>query len=501
MTSVTFYSILSSTTDRLSAAPDSLEAENDHLRSLLHLQQAIAAQYEEDLSAKERYMELLSIKLKQAEKMAERSQREAEKDNVPLANVQDVLEDYGSCSAHTSNLLSNAEAAASETSHSNVDREVFLRQSQQLEAVIRERDQLLLELEAEKQNSQRLAASLSGADSQLTISASAFATAKETIKELQAKVWEHLRAREVVEEQATSMEQELEAQLADLREEADGLRSTQKSELDRLASAHRDAEEEFASREQSYRSQLDDLQAQLDESGVKRSAAEDRLKFLTSKVEGLKQNIEALEYEKEHAERQSFDSSEAQRRIETLEKEAERARRRIADLERGSGNKEIEITKLRKKLESLEEDRDGLNLALDLKQQELEMLKRKFRVRGTGGMTPFPSRAGLGRTLSVPDSTASIASSSIAEPVVESRAGPLLDTVNLHGRRSLSVSGMSAMKSTKHVRMAPRPSNPMELFKHPNASSNSVSHSNLEDSNVTEDMAATPRASTRDNKN
>lgn len=171
------------------------------------------------------------------------------------------------------------------------------------------------------------------------------------------------------------MEQELEALLADLREEAAGLRSTQKLELDRLASAHRDAEEEFAFREGSYHSQIDDLQAQLDESDVKRSAAEDRLRFLTSEVEGLKRNIGTLEYEKEHAECHSFDRSEAQRRIETLEMEAERARRRIADLERGSGNKEIEITKLRKKLESLEEDREGLNLALDLKQQELEMVR------------------------------------------------------------------------------------------------------------------------------
>lgn len=116
----TLHSILSSTTDRLSAATDLLEAENEHLRSLLALQGAIAAQYEEDLSAKEAYVELLSIKIKHAEKTAERSRREAEKDNVPLANVQDVPEDDGSRSAHTSILLSNAEVAALEISHSNV---------------------------------------------------------------------------------------------------------------------------------------------------------------------------------------------------------------------------------------------------------------------------------------------------------------------------------------------------------------------------------------------
>lgn len=89
----TLRSILSSTTNRLSATPDSLEAENDHLRAQLDLQGAIAAQYEEDLSAKEHYVELLSIKLKQAEKMVERWRREAEKDKVLLATVQDVLEE------------------------------------------------------------------------------------------------------------------------------------------------------------------------------------------------------------------------------------------------------------------------------------------------------------------------------------------------------------------------------------------------------------------------
>ncbi|KAG8903019.1 hypothetical protein FRC01_009372, partial [Tulasnella sp. 417] len=88
----TLRSILSNTTNRPSPTSDSLEAENDHLRSQLDLQVAIAAQYEDDLSAKERYAELLSFKLKQAEKMAQRWRREAEKDKVLLANVQEVLE-------------------------------------------------------------------------------------------------------------------------------------------------------------------------------------------------------------------------------------------------------------------------------------------------------------------------------------------------------------------------------------------------------------------------
>ncbi|KAG8911605.1 hypothetical protein FRC01_005623 [Tulasnella sp. 417] len=371
--------------------------------SQLDLQLAIAAQYEEDLSAKERYLELLSTKLKQVEKTAQRRRREVEKDRVLLANVQDVLEHEcegleEELRAERATAISSGAQSYEVTSQSNdnslrrsssVDREVYLRQiqqleevclrqTQQLEAVIRGRDQLLLDLEAEKEKSQCLAASLSAADSQLTITAAAFVTAKETIKELQAER-DQLRASEAAED----IRQELEVELAALREEAAGLRSTHKLELDRVASAHRDAENDFAARESSYHTQLDNLQEQLNESEAKRLAAEDRIKFLTSEVEGLKRNIETLEYEKMNAERQSFDSSEAQNHIEALEKESERARRRIRDLERGSGNKELEITKLRKKLENTEDDLDGMNEALLLKQQELEVLKRKFGVRGT----------------------------------------------------------------------------------------------------------------------
>lgn len=88
----TLRSFLSNTTNRLSTTSDSLESENDQLRTQLDLQAAISAQYEEDLSARDQYVELLSVKLKHAEKTAERWRREAEKDKLLLSNVQDVLE-------------------------------------------------------------------------------------------------------------------------------------------------------------------------------------------------------------------------------------------------------------------------------------------------------------------------------------------------------------------------------------------------------------------------
>lgn len=83
----------SNTTNLPSTTCDSLESENDPLRTQLDLLQvAIAALYEEDLSARGQCVELLSFKLKEAEKTAERWRREAEKDKLLLAHVQHVLE-------------------------------------------------------------------------------------------------------------------------------------------------------------------------------------------------------------------------------------------------------------------------------------------------------------------------------------------------------------------------------------------------------------------------
>ncbi|KAG8942223.1 hypothetical protein FRC04_003816, partial [Tulasnella sp. 424] len=378
----TLHSRLSNTP---STPSDSSESESDRLRTQLDIQAAIAAQYEEDLSARDQYVELLSVKLKHAEKTAERWRREAEKDKVLLSNVQEVLEqecegledalrteravaasgnssnpfaashrsrpgfsrsvvsatssvgdrdvsdfqsfvgrsatsrqdiseeqpsleDYGARSSQISNASSKVDVAASIVSEPidpslrssqppsapPPDHELFQRQAQQLEAVVRERDQLLLDLEDEKASSQRLAASLSAADNQLTISASAFATAKETIKELQAKERDHLRAREAAEEQLASIRQELEARVTALVEEAAGLRSKHGQELDRLKSVHRAAEQESASREESYRAQVDDLQEQIEDRDSQHLDTEDRLRLLTAELEGMKRNVETL---------------------------------------------------------------------------------------------------------------------------------------------------------------------------------------------------------------
>ncbi|CEL60094.1 hypothetical protein RSOLAG1IB_12305 [Rhizoctonia solani AG-1 IB] len=57
-----------------------------------------------------------------------------------------------------------------------------------------------------------------------------------------------------------------------------------------------------------------------------------------------------------------------------------------------SADKEVRIVQLSKARAQDLEDKEGLNVALQSKQQELELIKRKLGVRGTAGATPAPSR-------------------------------------------------------------------------------------------------------------
>lgn len=174
-----------------------------------------------------------------------------------------------------------------------------------------------------------------------------------------------------------SLRNEKDARVVALRQEAAKLQSGYKDETERLLSAHRAAQEGFIAREKAYQSQIGELLEQLSAMEDHGEEAETRIKMLSMEVEALAQTVNDLEAAKNQAERRSGGASdEARARIETLEKEAEQAKHRVTELERASGNKEIEITKLRRKLKAAEDDADGLNDALELKQQELELVCR-----------------------------------------------------------------------------------------------------------------------------
>ncbi|PPQ70922.1 hypothetical protein CVT25_004766 [Psilocybe cyanescens] len=81
-------------------------------------------------------------------------------------------------------------------------------------------------------------------------------------------------------------------------------------------------------------------------------------------------------------------------KVTILREEVERLRRQVHVLQQESADKEVKIVQAVKQHSQDKEDLAGLNIALDSKQQELELLKRKFNLRGTAGSTPAqPTKA------------------------------------------------------------------------------------------------------------
>ena len=92
-------------------------------------------------------------------------------------------------------------------------------------------------------------------------------------------------------------------------------------------------------------------------------------------------------------------------RVGALTTEVERLRRQVHELQQESADKEMKLAQVQKQRAQDKEDMNGLNIALDSKQQELELvscsvscggaythrifqLKRRMTVRGTAGGTP-----------------------------------------------------------------------------------------------------------------
>ncbi|KAF8735982.1 hypothetical protein RHS02_06385, partial [Rhizoctonia solani] len=100
--------------------------------------------------------------------------------------------------------------------------------------------------------------------------------------------------------------------------------------------------------------------------------------------------------------------SKLRERVKHLVDESTRTQRRVSELMTESADKEVRIVQLSKARAQDLEDKEGLNVALQSKQQELELIKRKLGVRGTAGATPAPSRMNKG-SYSRRESTASSA--------------------------------------------------------------------------------------------
>lgn len=64
--------------------------------------------------------------------------------------------------------------------------------------------------------------------------------------------------------------------------------------------------------------------------------------------------------------------------VSALKDEVERLRKHMQELQQDSANKDLKLTQMHKEREKDRSDVDGLNMALDAKQQELELVRFPF---------------------------------------------------------------------------------------------------------------------------
>ena len=92
---------------------------------------------------------------------------------------------------------------------------------------------------------------------------------------------------------------------------------------------------------------------------------------LTAHAEGIQAELGAAVQGKDGAE---VVVQSLRERIGTLEAELEKLGKQVRDLQTESANKEVHIAQMEKQRERDREDLQGLNIALDSKQQELELV-------------------------------------------------------------------------------------------------------------------------------
>jgi hypothetical protein len=214
---------------------------------------------------------------------------------------------------------------------------------------------------------------------------------------------------------------QLETKLANLRHHADNIASLQlelKSANDSVARLQqdirqRDSElEGLAHRIVAREDEAEDARAEL--AALKQEHARvanehhRALEELTAHAEGTQAELGAAVQGKDDADAVVQSLRE---RISIFEAELEKHGKQVRDLQTESANKEVHIAQMEKQRDRDREDLQGLNIALDSKQQELELvsaylislacaewakpsqMKRRMSVKGTAGTTPAPSKA------------------------------------------------------------------------------------------------------------
>ncbi|KAK0433651.1 hypothetical protein EV421DRAFT_2088558 [Armillaria borealis] len=196
---------------------------------------------------------------------------------------------------------------------------------------------------------------------------------------------------------------------ADLERERDELheRLEEEERAADLSQCLHERDEQIAALEEQHESEITRLADELgkrDEEAAEYSRRSAQRQAELEELHSQKMNMrqEMARMQEEHAralEEAARREGESNARAETalkekvqdvgaLKDEVERLRRHMQELQQDSANKDLKLTQMHKEREKDRSDVDGLNMALDAKQQELELIKRKLQVQGTAGSTP-----------------------------------------------------------------------------------------------------------------
>ncbi|EIW76789.1 hypothetical protein CONPUDRAFT_139465 [Coniophora puteana RWD-64-598 SS2] len=233
------------------------------------------------------------------------------------------------------------------------------------------------------------------------------------------------------------------------------------SQIDDLTTALQDHSEKLSDLELEKLMLLNNyahIESTVDERNTEISTLQTRVRNTESEAESLRAQLSAVSREhKRVADEQSRQIAELAAResgvraqLEALlrsaaEKDGQegeelgRARKRVRELEKASADREFEVIQLQRANQKCKEDAEGMNIALDSKQQELELLKRRMGVRGTAGTTPAPAKIASRRESFAPSSVASTpfirpgSAMSTASETPSVRAGALATSKRVNG--------------------------------------------------------------------
>ncbi|KAI0045170.1 hypothetical protein FA95DRAFT_1451001, partial [Auriscalpium vulgare] len=227
--------------------------------------------------------------------------------------------------------------------------------------------------------------------------------------EAEADVQDLVEAKEQLEQEKVQLEEELLAE----RDHAEEVTRALQEREDRVEALHqelkfaqdnaarleqnirqRDLEmEELAHRIVSKEDEVEELREEM--SGLKREQSHDAdtqrrsIADLTIRAQDAQTLLESAVKQKAESD---VEANALRERVRVVEEDIGRLRRQVHELMTESADKDMRLVQMEKQRDAARDDFEGANIALDSKQQELEMIKRKLNVKGTAGATPAASK-------------------------------------------------------------------------------------------------------------